>query len=160
MSGLRFAILCGASLLAIVLQATLPLYFGFFTILDLPLLMVVYFALAFRGSAAGIIAGAVIGISKDTLSRDIIGVFGIANTVAGFVTSSMGDRMDTENPGIRAILVFTAFWLQLGCVYLIESLLLGQPVAVDAGRSAAAAVVNAVTGVLIFKVLDRFRSPV
>lgn len=159
MRALRIVALIAFALCAIVLQATLPLYVNYLTVLDLPLLMVIYFALAFRSSGVGTLAGAFIGLAKDTLSRDILGICAIADTVVGYVTSLLSERMDMENSGVRAIVIFVLFWLQSGCVYLLESFLLGQTMPLEAGRSAVAAVVNAFAGVIVFKVLDRFKTP-
>jgi rod shape-determining protein MreD len=157
--GVRVALLAVFAVCAIVLQTALPLYFSFLTLLDLPLLVVIYFALAFGSPVAGMFVGAAIGVAKDTLSRDVIGVFGIADTVVGYVTSTLRDSMDTEHAGIRALLIFALYWLQLGCIYLLDSFLLSHTIAFEAGRNLVAAVVNSVFGVLIFGVLDRFKKP-
>ena len=146
------------ALCAIVLQACLPLYFNFLSILDFPLLAVIYFGLAFRNPVGALVTGAVIGVAKDTFSRDFLGVFGIADTIAGYVTSVMSDRMDTENPGMRLLLVFSLYWLQFACIYLLDSILLEKLIDASLGRNALAALVNAFAGMIIFQLLDRFKT--
>jgi rod shape-determining protein MreD len=147
-----------APLLALVLQAYLPLYFPLATLLNLPLLVVIYFALARRSPVVGIIAGALIGIAQDSLSRDPIGLFAITNTCIGYVTSSVSSRMDSDNPGVRLISIFLLSYLYAICVYLF-SFALGDAIELVPGRTLAGALVNAVAGVLLFQLLDRFRKP-
>jgi len=49
-------------LLAVFLQAFVPLRFHFFSIFDLPLLVVIFFAVARRSPVAGLLTGAAIGL--------------------------------------------------------------------------------------------------
>jgi hypothetical protein len=72
-----------APLLAIFLQAFLPLRLPFFSIFDLPLLVVIFFAMARRSQVAGLMTGAIIGILQDSLTHHPLGVDGIAKTVVG-----------------------------------------------------------------------------
>src|SRR3972149_813800 len=84
------------SLLALVLQTYLPLYLGFITILDLPLLVVIYFALTRRSPVPALLGGALIGMAQDSLARGPIGLFGGVKAVIGYITSSAGMRLATE----------------------------------------------------------------
>ena len=68
-------------LVALFLQAFLPLRIGFFSWFDLPLLVVIFFALARRSPVTGLLTGAALGILQDALTHHPIGVFGIAKTV-------------------------------------------------------------------------------
>lgn len=145
-------------LFALVVQAYLPLYFPYASLLDLPLLVVIYFALTRRSPIAGILAGALIGIAQDSLSRDPIGLFAITNTVIGYASSSVSGRMDSENPGVRLLTVFLLCYLYALCVYVF-SFALGDTIELAPGRTLVAALVNSVIGVLLFSVLDRFRKP-
>src|SRR5207245_6132211 len=77
-------------LIALFLQACLPLGLHFFSIFDLPLLVTIAFALARRGQISGLLTGAVIGILQDWLTHHPTGVFGIATTVVGYGASPLG----------------------------------------------------------------------
>ena len=55
-------------LLAVFLQVFLPLRFPFFAIFDLPLLVVIFFAMARRSPVAGLVTGAAIGLLQDSLA--------------------------------------------------------------------------------------------
>ena len=83
-------------LLAIFLQAFLPLRFSFFSILDLPLLIVIFFAMARRSQVAGLITGAAIGLLQDSLTHQPLGLYGIAKTVVGYGASSLGVKLDVD----------------------------------------------------------------
>ena len=80
----------GVPLLALFLQAFLPMRFPFFSIFDLPLLVTIYFAMARRNPISGLFTGAAIGLVQDMLGPYPIGIYGIAKTVVGYGASSLG----------------------------------------------------------------------
>src|SRR6185369_504419 len=89
-------------LLAIFLQVTVTRKFtGLVPLIDLPLLVTIFFAVARRNPMAGSITGAAIGIVQDAFTHNPIGLFGIAKTIVGYLASSIGVRVDVENPGSR-----------------------------------------------------------
>lgn len=88
-------------LAALFLQSFLPLKFPFFTMFDLPLLVVIFFAVARRSQVSGLMTGSVIGLLQDSLTHHQIGLYGIAMTVVGYGASSLGVRIDVENIGSR-----------------------------------------------------------
>ena len=53
---------------ALVFQATAPVYFPRLNILDLPLLVTIYFGLSRRNPSTGLLLGMVIGLAQDALS--------------------------------------------------------------------------------------------
>ena len=53
----------GIPLLAVVLQAYLPLHFTWFRIFDLPLLVTIYFGVARRKQVAGLLTGSLAAIA-------------------------------------------------------------------------------------------------
>lgn len=146
-------------LFALVLQTYLPLYFTSLRILELPLLVVIYFALARRSPIGGIMAGAVVGLAQDSLSRDPIGVFAVSETVVGFLAGMVSSRMEAESAAVRFIVVLALYYVSVFTVYALQVALLGQAAQLSLRGTVLASLVNAVAGVLIFKVLDRFRKP-
>ncbi|RRA48766.1 rod shape-determining protein MreD [Acidipila sp. EB88] len=62
-----------APVLAIGIDSFLPIHFSPAAFLDLPLLLVIYFAIAKRSPVVGAISGAVIGILQDALTREPLG---------------------------------------------------------------------------------------
>jgi len=144
-------------LLAIFLQAFLPLRFSFFSILDLPLLVVIFFAMARRSQVAGLVTGAVIGILQDSLTHHPLGVYGIAKTVVGYGASSLGVKLDVESVGTR-LLVTSGFYVVHQIIYFtIARVLVGLDLRWLWSRELIAAVANAVVGVLLFTLMDRLK---
>ena len=144
-------------LLAIFLQAFLPLRFSFFSIYDLPLLVVIFFAMARRSQVAGLLTGAVIGILQDSLTHHPLGVYGIAKTVVGYGASSLGVKLDVESVGTR-LLVTSGFYVVHQIIYFtIARGLVGLDLRWLWSRELIAAVANAVVGVLLFTLMDRLK---
>ena len=100
-----------ATAFALVLQAFLPIYFPKAAILDLPLLITIYFGLSRRNPSTGLLLGMAIGILQDSLSGPTVplGLYGIAKTVIGYLASSIGARLDTEHPAARFALTIAFF---------------------------------------------------
>lgn len=146
-------------LIAVVLQAYVPLYFHSFSMLDLPLLVIIYFALARRSALAGILGGALIGVAQDSLSRDPIGLYAISGTIVGFVASLISSRMELESPGIRFVLVCVLYYLHFFSLYSLSIVLLGESMEISMGTTVEPSLVNGVAGMLLYSVLDRFRTP-
>ena len=65
-----------APLLAVFLQAFIPIKIRFFDVFDLPLLVTIYFAMSRRNPITGLLQGSIIGLVQDSLTRDMIGKSG------------------------------------------------------------------------------------
>jgi rod shape-determining protein MreD len=148
-----------AAFLALTLQAIVPAYIPKFGMLDLPLLVVIYFGLSRRNPSTGLLLGMVIGLLQDSLSGPMVplGLYGIAKTIIGYLASSIGARLDTEHPAARFALTMFFFALHQGCVTLTRRMLLAEPEPWFTLRLLIAAAVNAVVAVLVFALLDRLR---
>lgn len=155
----RAGAIVGATLLALLLQAFLPVYFSKFSVLDLPLLVTIYFGLSRRNPSTGLLLGMVIGLLQDSLSGPTVplGLYGIAKTVIGYLASSIGARLDTEHPAARFALTLFFFVLHQGVIGLTRRLLLAEPEPWFTMRLAIAAGVNAVVAVFLFMLMDRLR---
>lgn len=144
-------------MVALLLQASLPLWVPRAAVLDLPLLATVYFASNRRDQTVGLLMGAIIGLAQDSLGPGPIGVFGMVKTVIGYLASSLGARIDVEHPGSRLLIVFVFFYIHLGLFWTLEHVLLERAVEFGGLSSLLVALVNSVSAVLIFKLLDRLR---
>ncbi|MGA2812390.1 MAG: rod shape-determining protein MreD [Candidatus Acidiferrum sp.] len=151
----------GSLLVIFFLQAFLPKYFSQLAILDLPLLVTIYFGLSRRNPSTGLLLGMAIGLAQDSLSGPTvpIGLYGIAKTIIGYLASSIGARLDTEHPAARFALTILFFGLHQGILVLERRILLAQPEVWFTVRLGIAALINAVVGVLLFTLLDRLRKP-
>ena len=148
-----------ATLLALVIQASFPVYFARAAILDLPLLVTIYFGLSRRNPSTGLLLGMSIGLLQDSLSGPTVplGLYGIAKTVIGYLASSIGARLDTEHPAARFALTAVFFIAHQGLISLTRRILLAQPEPWFNMRLFIAALVNAIVAVFLFLLLDRLR---
>jgi len=155
----RTGAIAAATLLALLLQAFVPVYFQKFAVLDLPLLVTIYFGLSRRNPSTGLLLGMVIGILQDSLSGPTVplGLYGIAKTIVGYLASSIGARLDTEHPAARFALTIFFFVVHQGAITLTRRLLLAEPEAWFTMHLVVAAGVNAVVAVFLFTLLDRLR---
>ena len=142
-------------LAALVLQAWLPRLVGRFAYMDLPLLVTIYFALNRRSPIHGTVLGAVLGMTQDGLTQGAIGIHGIANTVCGFLSASIGIRIVVENNLIRMFLNFAFTLLSSAIVVFIVRILLGLDWQSNWLDELFRAVGNAVIGLALFPLLDR-----
>src|SRR5712664_3511101 len=146
-----------ATLLALVFQSSFPIHFAKAAVLDLPLLVTIYFGLSRRNPSTGLLLGTFIGLLQDSLSKTPLGLFGIAKTVIGYLASSIGARLDTEHPLARFALTFSFFAVHQGIVVLVQKLLLAQPQPWFTMRLGISCLVNSILGVFLYYLLDRFR---
>ncbi|MFZ2011128.1 MAG: rod shape-determining protein MreD, partial [Candidatus Sulfotelmatobacter sp.] len=147
----------GVPLLALFLQAFLPRRFPFFSIFDLPLLVTIYFGMARRNPISGLLTGAAIGLVQDMLGPYPIGIYGIAKTVVGYLASSLGVKLDVENAGTR-LLVTLGFYLIHAAVYFtVARGMVNLKLDWSWGWGVLAGLANAVVGVLLYFVLDKFK---
>jgi rod shape-determining protein MreD len=127
------------------------------SLLELPLLVVVYFALSRRNPSTGLLLGLVVGLLQDALSYTPIGLYGMAKTLMGYVASSLSSRIDTDRAQPRLLLLFGFYYLHQVVYALEQRLLLNQPADFISLPVLEGALVNALLGVLVFHLLDRFR---
>jgi len=148
-----------ATLLALVIQSWTPLHISTATLLDLPLMVTIYFGLSRRNPSTGLLLGMAIGLAQDSLSGRTVplGLYGIAKTIIGFLASSIGARLDTEHPVARFALTALFFIVHQGLIVLTRRILLGQPEPWFNLHLLVAALLNAFVAVFLFLLLDRLR---
>ena len=144
-------------LIALFLQAFIPLRLHFFSMFDLPLLVVIFFALARRSPVTGLLTGAAIGILQDALTHHPIGVYGIANTVVGYGASSLGVKIDVENAASRFLVTLFFFMVHEAAYFMIARGLLGLTLQWSWLHELGTALANAALAVVFFALLDRFK---
>ena len=144
-------------LLAVFLQAFVPLRFPFFSIFDLPLLVVIFFAMARRSPMAGLITGAAIGLLQDSLTHQPIGLYGIAKTVVGYGASSLGVKLDVENAGTRLLVTVGFYIIHKVLYFTIARGLVGLDLHWQWPHELIAAAANGLLGVFLFAVMDKLK---
>ena len=133
-------VLVATPILALILQAYVPHLFPQFVILDLPLLVVIYFAITLRGAIEGTIMGMLIGLVQDAQTGRPIGV-----------------RIDVENTVSRMLLTAVFTLANSVLIYTIERRLLGFETHWLWLYETVRIIANALVSVVVFWILDRLR---
>ena len=145
----------GVPLLALFLQAFLPR--RIFSIFDLPLLVTIFFAMARRNPISGLFTGAAIGLAQDMLGPYPIGIYGIAKTVVGYGASSLGAKLDVENAGARLLVTLGFYLLHQAVYFTVARGMVNLTLNWSWSRGILAGLANAVVGVGLYFVLDKFK---
>jgi len=144
-------------LVALFFQVFFPRQLPFFSIFELPLLIVIFFAVARRSQIAGLLTGGIVGLLQDALAGQHIGMFGIAKTVVGYGASSLGVKLDVENAAAR-FLVTLFFYVVHEIVYFsVARGLVGLTLKWSWQHELGSAFANAILAVPLFMLLDRFK---
>ena len=146
-------------LVAVVIQIFIPVKVRFLPIVDLPFMVTIFFATARRNPISGCLTGCFIGLLQDLFAgpNHPLGMYGIALTVVGYLASSLGVKIDVENPGSRFLITFGFFGVHEGVYYVVAHVMLRQAVEWSWSHTAVSALANAVIGILVYKLLDNFK---
>lgn len=144
-------------LAAILFQVYIPLFFQFLGYLEMPLLVVVYFALMRRSQVRGLLLGAIVGLAQDSLSKAPLGMFGIVKTLVGYFAASVGVRLDVDSGLLRLFLAYFFFVFHQFLYWVMTRALLAQQAAFDWQRTLILGLLNAVVGIALFHFLDKLR---
>jgi rod shape-determining protein MreD len=142
---------------ALALQAFLPVHLAWTQMLELPLLVTIYFALSRRNASVGLLLGMTIGLLQDALGHTPLGLYGIAKTLVGYFASSIGARIDVEHSISRFVLTVAFFFFHHAVFALTRRLLLGQHEPYLTVPLLLASLVNGVVALALFPLLDRLR---
>lgn len=148
----------GAAVVALFLQGFLPKYFPNAQLLQLPLLVTIYFSLGRRNAASGMFLGAGIGLVQDAVSHLPLGVYGIALTVVGYVAAWVGCRINVDLPLSRFVLTLVLYDMERIIIASIERYLLGQTEPMLSFEWLIGSLLAATLAVLIFPQFDRLRT--
>jgi rod shape-determining protein MreD len=156
-SHFRVWVMIGVPLAAILFQVYVPLFFEFLGFLELPLLVVVYFALMRRNQVSGLLIGALVGLAQDSLSKNPLGMFGIVKTLVGYFASSIGVRLDVDNTVLRLVLTFFFYIFHQFFYWVLARALLAQQLAFEPQKTLLLGLLNALVGVSLYYFLDKLR---
>jgi rod shape-determining protein MreD len=146
-------------LAAILFQVYIPMFFPFLKFLEMPLLVVIYFAVMRRNQISGLAIGALVGLAQDSLSQKTpLGMYGIVKTLVGYFAASVGVRLDVDHALLRLVLAFFFYIFHQFFYWVMARALLGQQQLVfEWGKTLAVAALNAIVAVALFRFLDRLR---
>jgi len=143
--------------LAVLLQATLRKIWEPFEHIDLPLVVVVYFALR-RDPVQAVIIGTVAGLATDALSVGLLGAYGFSKTLTAYVIAAVVTRIMLDNPLLRIpVLAGAAAVDEL--IYVFLHRFFDQSLPAPFVETTAYKVIwTTVAGTILCYVLDRFFS--
>lgn len=128
--------------------------FGGVVALDLVLVVVVGTAM-FHGPTAGLLTGTLAGLAQDSLSGGVLGVAGLAKTLAGFVTGVLATQFIVSSVVPRAVVFVAMTWLHgvcfLGLYAMIERQGMGRPWR----QLLVQSLLNAAVGVVATRMIER-----
>ncbi len=146
-------------LIAVLIQIFIPVKVRLLPIIDLPFMVTIFFATARRNPISGCITGCIIGLLQDLFAGPMhpLGIYGIALTVIGYLASSLGLKIDVENPGSRFLLTYIFFVIHQAIYFGVAHGLLREGLQWSWSHTAISALANAVIGIFVFRFLDRFK---
>lgn len=144
---------------ALLLQTFLPLKVPFARLMDFPLLVTIYFALVRRGKVFGIGLGTSLGLLQDALSHGYLGIYGMAKALVGYLAASASIRFEIESPLTRAVLTGLCVLMHSLALAGLQHSLLESPPPFQLLQVMSGLLVNVALGLVLFRLLDRFRQP-
>lgn len=142
---------------AVVLQTTLRKFWQPLVHIDLPLIIVTYFALR-RDALQAMIIGAISGLATDLYSGGLLGANGFTKTFVAYLIAALATRIALDNPLLRIPVLAGAVALD-ATVYVFFHRLLGQPSLIPFAEVAPYKLVGTtIVGTFIFYLLDIFFS--
>jgi rod shape-determining protein MreD len=116
-------LLAAIALAALVHFVGMQLWPGFARIVDVFLVVVVLHGLG-GSSLSALLVGLVVGLLQDTLTSGPFGLFGFADTIVGYVTARLAQRLVIQRPtGVLAVVSFASALQQAIVVGLVLVLL-------------------------------------
>jgi rod shape-determining protein MreD len=149
-----------AAFLALVLQPFLPVVLPAAHLLDLPLLVVIYFSVMRRSKVFGTMFGAVLGLAEDALSHGFLGMFGIANALVGYFGSWGSIQFDLEQFLGRLALTSALVLFHNVVMSGLRHVLVASPPPLELLDLLSVVLLNSALAMILFQALDRFRRPV
>src|SRR5437764_10886972 len=143
--------------LAVLLQTTLPKFWGPSVYSDLPLIVVTYFALR-RDVVLALVVGCVTGLATDAFSGGLLGANGFTKTLIAYLIAALVTRVMLDNPLVRIPVIAGAAALD-GVIYFLAHQMLGQrPLAPFVETVAYKLIATTIVGTFMFYLLDRIFS--
>ena len=144
-----------ALVVALVLQTTVAgLRIGSTTAVNLVLVVVVYFGLAF-GPAGGLVAGTVGGLAQDALAGGIVGIGGFSKTLVGFLVGVLGAQFIVSQTLPRFVMFVAATFVHEACFQALSALVEARPFRLVYSVVLTQAVINAFIGVIAFILIEK-----
>jgi rod shape-determining protein MreD len=144
---------------ALLLQTVLPLKIPLARLFDLPLLVTIYFSLLRRSKIFGTLFGTALGLLQDAPWHGPVGMSGMAKALVGYIAASASFRFDFDR--LISRLLLTALCVTVHGLFLagLRAILLDPPPTFHPLDLASMILVNVALAIILFQILDRFRTP-
>ncbi len=143
--------------LALVLQTYLPVRLPSARLFDFPLLVAIYIAIMNRNKMLAIAICTGIGLVQDALASGLIGMFGMAKALTGYLAASASIKFELEDLFARLGLTATLVLIHGSFLAFLHHVLLDPPPPFQLLDLASSALINTGFGLVLFLVLDRLR---
>lgn len=144
---------------ALLLQISLPVKLPLARLFDFPLILTIYFASIRRSKIFGVALGTGLGLVQDALSHGLVGMFGIAKALVGYLAASASVKFEMEQLGARYFLTGVLVCVHSLVLIGLRRLLFESPPPFDPLDLASTVVVNVALALICFPILDRFTRP-
>ncbi len=143
---------------ALLLQTVLPIKIPLARLFDFPLLVTIYFSLLRRSKVFGTLFGTALGLLQDELSHGLVGMSGMANALVGYLAASASFRFDFDR--LMPRLLLTTLCVAVHGLFLagLRTVLLDPPPTFHPLDFASVIMVNVALSIILFQILDRFRT--
>jgi rod shape-determining protein MreD len=148
-----------AAFLALLLQAFLPVVLPAARLLDLPLLVVIYFSVMRRSKVFVTLFGAAFGLAEDALSHGLLGIFGIASALVGYLGAWASVQFDLEQFTGRLALTSALVLFHSLALAGLRRVVTASPAPIQPLDLVSLVLLNSALAMIIFQVLDRLRRP-
>lgn len=151
------AVLIVAGFAALLLEASLPVKFPITRAFEFPLLITIYFSMMRQDKIFGILLGTGIGLLQDALSHGYLGMIGMAKALVGYLAPSVSAKFEVESTLTRAIVIAGLIVIHNEFLAILRYGLLGYPFTFHPAQMAGRILANIAAGLVLFRLLDRFR---
>jgi rod shape-determining protein MreD len=153
---MKYLFLAISSMLAIVAQMIAGNSFFLFNFLDIPLILIAYWAI-YRSRVQALFVGSLAGILLDAVLGWPLGFNGFGKTLAAFLMGQTAKHFNVEDGWIRFTLLAGASFVSSLSVFLLFLLLARRVSPVFLEASLAQAVITALVGVLVLAARDSYQ---
>jgi len=153
---MKYLFLALSSVLAIMAQMIAGNNFFIFNFLDLPLILIAYWAL-YRSRIQALFVGSLTGVLLDAVLGWPLGFNGFGRTLAAYLIGQTAKRFNVEESWIRFVILAVSSCASSLSIFALFALLQRGVNPLFLGASLAQAVITALVGVLIFVAHDSYR---
>jgi rod shape-determining protein MreD len=161
MSGfLRRAAIVTLILSLLAFQLPLTRYVPWLSMLDLPLVCVLYLTIFKESLFWTVLAGTGVGLFQDSMSLGAMGMNGFTIISIGFLVYLANSVFAIDRLTTRWAMLFLSSTIALLLLFLLRVLFLNRDEMIDVRLLLLSGVLNACIGLFIFYLLDRVTKPV